>query len=327
MRPFISALLWAAVLSFSLWPLHRRLVKSLGGRRTLASALMAGGLVVVVLLPFLVVGITLADNVTEFKTAVQHWMEEGPPSPPSWLGKLPVVGPRAVAEWQALAADSSVLLQKAKPLIESFSLWLLRSGFLLGRGLIELALSILITFFFLREGLSVSEGLNFGIQRIAGSRGERLLQIAGNTVRGVVYGILGTALIQALLAGVGYLIAGVPAVALLTLLTFCVCFVPAVGAPLVWGPAALWLYHQGATGSAIFMVIWGIGVSSIDNFVKPWLISQGSNLPFLLVFFGALGGLIVFGFIGLFIGPTLLALGYKLVEEWLANKVVAQATG
>jgi predicted PurR-regulated permease PerM len=322
LRPFVTALLWAVVLSYSLWPLHRRLVNLFRGRRTLASGFMACVLVAVILLPIVVVGFTLADNVQELKTAIQKWVEHGPPEPPLWLAKVPVVGQSAVEEWKAIMADGSILLQKAKPLIEATSLWLLKSGFTLGRGIVELALSILIAFFLLRNGLSVSERLNFGVQRIAGSRGERLLQIAGKTVRGVVYGVLGTALVQTIFAGIGYLIAGLPGVAVLTLLTFGFCIIPAVGAPLVWIPAAIWLFAQGATGRAIFMVVWGIGVSSVDNFLRPWLISYGSKLPFLLMFFGALGGLIAFGFIGLFIGPTLLAVGYKLVQEWLWSSTI-----
>jgi len=322
MKPFISALLWSTVLSFSLWPVYRRLVKVLRGRRTLASGLMACALGLVVLLPFLVVGITLADNVKDLKGAAQRWIAAGPPAPPSWLAKVPVVGEKAVEEWQTLAADSSALMEKAKGLIEPISLWLLQSGFVVGRGLIELALSILITFFLLRDGLWVGERLSIGVERIAGKRGTHLLEVAGKTVRGVVYGILGTALIQAAIAGVGFAIARVPGVPLLALLTFVLCIVPAVGAPMVWIPAALWLFHEGATGRAIFLIIWGVGVSSLDNFVKPWLISQGSNMPFLLVFFGALGGLATFGFIGLFIGPTLLAVGYKLVQEWLSGREV-----
>jgi predicted PurR-regulated permease PerM len=142
-----------------------------------------------------------------------------------------------------------------------------------------------------------------------------LLTVAANTVRGVVYGILGTGLVQALMAGIGYFIAGVPGAALLALLTFFLSVVP-VGPPLVWIPAALWLFHQGSTGWGIFMLAWGVLVSSVDNVVKPWLISQGSDLPFILIFFGVLGGALMFGFIGVFIGPTLLAVGYRLVEEW-----------
>jgi predicted PurR-regulated permease PerM len=214
------------------------------------------------------------------------------------------------------------LLQKAKPLIESVSLWLLKSGFTLGRGVIELALSILITFFLLRNGLSVSERLNLGVQRIAGSRGEQLLQVAGKTVRGVVYGVLGTALIQTILAGIGYLVAGVPGAGVLTLITFGLCIVPAVGVPLIWIPATIWVFSQHGTSWGIFMVVWGLIVSCVDNFIRPWLISSGSKLPFLLMLFGALGGLLAFGFIGLFIGPTLLAVSYKLVEEWLASPTI-----
>jgi predicted PurR-regulated permease PerM len=109
------------------------------------------------------------------------------------------------------------------------------------------------------------------------------------------------------------------------LLTFFLSVVP-VGPPLVWIPAALWLFHQGSTGWGIFMLIWGVLVSSVDNVVKPWLISQGSDLPFILIFFGVLGGALMFGFIGVFIGPTLLAVGYRLVEEWAATRTEVAPT-
>jgi predicted PurR-regulated permease PerM len=118
------------------------------------------------------------------------------------------------------------------------------------------------------------------------------------------------------------MIAGVPGVGVLTLLTFFLSVVP-MGPPLVWGPAAFWLFHQGETGWGIFMIVWGIGVSSIDNFVKPWLISRGSAMPFLLILFGVLGGALAFGFIGVFLGPTLLAVGYRIVQEWFTRKAAA----
>ncbi len=144
--------------------------------------------------------------------------------------------------------------------------------------------------------------------------------MASNTVRGVVYGILGTALAQAIASAIGFLIAGVPGVGLLALLTFFASVVPVVGTALVWVPAAIWLFHQGSTGWGIIMLIWGVGVANIDNVVKPWLISQGSNMPFILIFFGVLGGALAFGFIGVFLGPTLLAVGFRLVEEWGSAK-------
>jgi predicted PurR-regulated permease PerM len=318
MLPFVTALLWGMVLSVSSWPLYRRLVRLLGGRRTLAASLMALAMICVILLPFVIVGANLGDNVKELTAATRRWMDAGPPAPPEWLAKVPGIGRQAAESWQSLAADSSKLLEAAKRFIEPVSGWLLNVGLALGRGLLELALSILIAFFLFRDGGRAAERLGAAVERIAGERGTHLLEVAGNTVRGVVYGILGTALVQAVLAGIGFLIAGVPGAGLLALLTFFLSVVP-VGPPLVWLPAALWLFHQGSTGWGIFMLIWGVGVSSVDNFVKPWLISQGSDLPFLLIFFGVIGGALAFGFIGVFIGPTLLAVGYRLVTEWAAT--------
>ena len=316
LRPFVSALLWAVVLSFASWPVHRRLLSLLGNRRTLAALAMTLGMVLILLLPFLVVGITLADNVKELTAATRHWIADGPPAPPEWLAKVPVVGAQAAEYWRNLAADTARLWEEAQRFIEPVSLWLLKIGLALGAGVVELALSIFIAFFLFRDGVHLGQRLTAAIERIGGERGGHLLTVAGKTVRGVVYGILGTALAQAVVAGIGFVIAGVPGAALLALLTFFASVVPIVGTALVWLPAAIWLFHLGSTGWGIFMLIWGLGVANLDNIVKPWLISQGSNMPFILIFFGVLGGALAFGFIGVFLGPTLLAVGFRLVEEW-----------
>jgi predicted PurR-regulated permease PerM len=136
----------------------------------------------------------------------------------------------------------------------------------------------------------------------------------------VVYGILGTALAQGILAGMGLWISGVPAPLLLGLLTFFLSLIP-MGPPLVWIPATLWLFYRGDPGWGVFMGMWGaVIVSGVDNLLKPYLISRGSNLPFVLVFLGVFGGVIAFGFIGIFLGPTLLAVGYALLQDWSAQK-------
>lgn len=317
MLPFLTSLLWGTVLAVSCWPLYRRMVDALRGRRTLAASLMATGMICVLLLPFVIVGTTLGDNVSELTTATRRWLDAGPPAPPAWVAKLPVVGKSAAEQWKNLASDSSKLWQAGKKLLEPVSGWLLSIGLGLGNGLLQLALSILFAFILFRDGGRAGARLGAAVERIAGERGAHLLAVAGATVRGVVYGILGTALMQAVLAAIGFLIAGVPGAGVLGLLTFFLSVVP-LGPPLVWLPAALWLFHEDATGWGIFMVIWGLMVSSVDNFVKPWLISQGSSMPFLLIFCGVIGGAVAFGFIGVFIGPTFLALGYRLVGEWMA---------
>ncbi len=143
----------------------------------------------------------------------------------------------------------------------------------------------------------------------------------GVTVQGVVYGLIGTALIQALLAGIGFWIAGVPQALLLGFFTFVLSFIPA-GPPLVWGSVALWLFVQGAVWWGIFVAAWGLLlVSSIDNVLRPYLLTKSNSLPVVLGLFGFLGGILAFGFIGVFLGPTLLAVGYSLFLEWHAAEV------
>lgn len=316
LRPFISALLWAVVLCFSSWPIYHRLTVVLGQRRTLAAVVMGVGMVLILMLPLVVIGSTLADNVQDLTAAARHSLEQGPPAPPAWLHKVPIVGKSATEYWQSLAQNSAKLWTEARRFIEPVSSWLLRLGLSLGGGLMELGLSVVIAFFLFRDGVKAADRLTEAVDRIGGKRGQHLLVVAGNTIRGVVYGILGTALVQAILMGLGLLVAGVPGAGVLALLTFFISVIPLMGTALVWIPAAIWLFCQGSTGWGIFLIVWGVGVNSIENVIKPFLISKGSDMPFLLIFFGVLGGAMTFGFIGVFLGPTLLAVGYRVVSEW-----------
>lgn len=318
LRPFLSALLWATVLCFSTWPIYKRLLWLVRGRRTLAAIIMSLAMILVVFLPFVLIAFAVSDDVRDLTAAIRGWIDTGFPGPPDWLGKIPLFGYRVAEHWQLLITDHAKLIEESRRLIEPISAVLLVIGKILVSGLVALALSIFIALFFFRDGESIAQNLDAMVKRVAGERGHRLLTLAGATVRGVVYGILGTALVQSMMAGIGFLIAGVPGAGMLALLTFFLSVVP-VGPPLIWVPAMLWLFHQGRPGWAVFMLVWGIGVSSIDNVVKPWLISQGSDMPFLLILFGVLGGALAFGFIGVFLGPTLLAVVYRLITEWAAE--------
>ncbi len=233
--------------------------------------------------------------------------ETGPPADSSAIESPQTPPPPSPGE--------SRIVNALKSLVISARSAMLRASLAIGRGALEVVLSVFLTFFIFRDGAVVADRLMTGVVRIAGERGKHLVDVAGRTVRGVVYGILGTALVQGVTAAIGFVIAGVPGAVLLGLLTFFLSPVP-VGPPLVWIPAVLWLYTQGSTGWAIFMLVWGMGVSSVDNVVKPWLISQGSNMPFIVIFFGVIGGALAFGVVGVFLGPTLLAVSYRIVEEW-----------
>ncbi|MDP3849527.1 MAG: AI-2E family transporter [Luteolibacter sp.] len=202
--------------------------------------------------------------------------------------------------------------------------WLISAGLAVGQGVTQVLLSAFLAFFLLRDAPELSERLAVSVERLAGQRGRHLIKVAGNTVRGVIYGILGTAIAQALMAGLGFWIAGVPGAVLLAVLTFLFAVVP-FGPPLIWVPAALWLFAQDKTGWGIFMLVWGLlGISSVDNFLRPYLISQGSKMPFALIFCGVIGGALAYGLVGVFLGPTLLAVAFRLIEEWSSSRYASQ---
>jgi predicted PurR-regulated permease PerM len=199
---------------------------------------------------------------------------------------------------------------------------LIAAGLAVGQGVTQILLSAFLAFFLLRDAPELSIRLGVAVERLAGERGKHLIKVAGDTVRGVVFGILGTAIAQALVAGLGFWIAGVPGVVLLAVLTFFFAVVP-FGPPLIWVPAALWLFAQEKPGLGVFMLVWGLlGVSSVDNFLRPYLISQGSKMPFILIFCGVIGGALAFGLVGVFLGPTLLAVVFRLIEEWSSSHPV-----
>jgi predicted PurR-regulated permease PerM len=182
----------------------------------------------------------------------------------------------------------------------------------------QVLISAFLTFFLLRDAPVLAARLAVAVERLAGERGQHLIKVAGDTVRGVIFGILGTAIAQALVAGLGFWIAGVPGAVLLSVLTFFFAVVP-FGPPLIWLPAALWLFAQDRPGMGVFMLIWGgLVISGVDNFLRPSLISQGSKMPFALIFCGVIGGALAFGLVGVFLGPTLLAVAFRLVDEWSA---------
>jgi predicted PurR-regulated permease PerM len=196
----------------------------------------------------------------------------------------------------------------------------LATATLLAQGLLQLVLVIFFVFFIFRDAHIYADALHLGSRTLAGDLGERMLALCEGTVTGVMVGIVGTAAAQAMVAMLGFLIAGVPGVIILTVATFFFSMIPVIGATLIWLGAAVWLYNEGQAGWAVFMLLWGMfGISSVDNFIKPILISRTSSLPLLLIVVGVFGGVLVFGFIGLFLGPALLALGQVLIREWLAH--------
>jgi predicted PurR-regulated permease PerM len=320
LRPFLAAMLFAACVSISSWPLYLHLKRLLRGRNTLAALLMTLSLVLVVVLPLALVAYTLADDMAKLYDQVRIALETGTLHPPPWLAKLPLVGEYISTYLDQLFASRDELVALAKRLLEPARHWLAVGAGALGTGVLQVSLAAFVSFFLYRDGPAIVASITVASERLIGETAPEVANIVTRTVRGVMYGLLGTALAQALVAAVGFTIAGVPGVPLLSVGTFLLSLVP-VGPPLLWGGAALWLFDQGQVGWGIFMVVWGVfAISSVDNVVKPYLISRGSSLPFLLVLLGVLGGVLAFGFVGLFLGPTLLAVGFSLMRDWTGVK-------
>ncbi len=321
LMPFISAALWAAILCFTTWPLFLRLEQMVGGRRGLAALIATLALAATIAAPFVILGSTLASNLRDLTAATEKLYEAGPTAPPEWVARIPLVGNRLSDYWLTLTQSSAARLQELAKLLPTVKTIAVEGGKIVGSGIMQILLSLFIAFFFYRDGKTLAAQLSAGIYRIGGDRGNELLEQAGATVRAVVYGIIGTALVQGGLAAFGFLISGVPGAAFLGFVTFLVAMIP--GGPLLVAlPAAYWLYCQGSTGWSIFMIAWGVMDSSIDNVIKPLLISRGVSTPMILVMLGVFGGALAFGLIGLFIGPTVLALGHTLLLQWTSAVVL-----
>lgn len=321
LRPFVAAILFASAITISSWPVYLRLLNRLKGRRSLAAAIMSVGLTLLILVPLTLVTWNIADNAASFYDHFKASLGSGTLAPPAWLRDLPLVGEMIDTYLRKLLGSREELLNVAKNLLEPARHLLLGGGVLLGSGVAQVSLAVFVSFFLYRDGVAMLASLGHAMDKLIGAeQAASVSDTIGRTVRGVMYGLLGTALAQSVVAAVGFLIAGVPAVALLSVATFLLSLIP-VGPPIIWIGATIWLFDHGQTGWAIFMAVWGVLlISGVDNVVKPLLISRGSSLPFILVLLGVMGGVLAFGFVGLFIGPTLLAVGMGLLRNYTAQQ-------
>lgn len=320
LAPFASALFWAAVLAFASWPLMRLLTRQLNGNATLAAGVLTFCWMVLVAVPLVWLGFNIADQIREANALLHDLQVDGLPAPPTWLGELPLIGDNLVTLWGTLNEQGTAMLASARPYIGQVGNWLLVRSARVGGGMLELALSLVLVFFFYRDGPRLAAFVHSLLDRLIGERSDHYLELVAGTVQRVVNGVIGTAAAQAVLAYIGFTIAGVPAALVLGLLTFAFSFL--MVPPLVWGPAVAWLVWKGDYGMAVFLGIWGMFViSGVDNILKPYLISRGGNLPLVVVLLGVFGGVLAFGFMGLFLGPTLLAVAYSLLGDWLVKEV------
>jgi predicted PurR-regulated permease PerM len=314
--PFFSAILWAAILSFTTWPVFDWLRLRLRLGRTGAAALMVALITVLIVLPLALVAPSGADDANQLRGLIQSALAAGLPGAPAWVHTVPVIGGTVADLWNSWAYDLTAMVSFFKPyfgVVAEFGLSLLLG---LAHGVLGFLLALFVSFFFYASGDRLAEVLAALLFRIGGPRAERMIAVTGATVRGVVYGILGTAVVQGILTTLGLWAAGVSRPLLLGVIAGGLSVLP-IGAPVVWIPAALWLLASGQTWHGILLFVYGlVFVSGSDQVIRPLFIARGAQLPFLLTVLGVLGGALAFGLLGVFVGPVLLGLGFTLVREW-----------
>jgi len=313
LRPFLVPVAWAAVLAFATWPVLVWLRARLRGRRTLAAVLMTAFVLGAVVGPLAAASAALVDEIRTAAGQIEA-LRERPPRPPAWVAELPLVGgwiaglprylePEAIEEW---LRDNVQLVQDLA----------LQTAGRVGRNVIKTGVALLVLFYLFRDGDEIVRQIRGVARHLGGEVVERRLDAVGGTIRAVVRGLLITAAVQGILAGIGYAVAGVPAPILLGIVTGLLALVP-YGTSVVMVPAGLWLLFQGEVLAGVGLLLWGtLIVASMDNLLRPLFISGAIQVPYLLVFFGVLGGLGAFGLVGVFVGPVLLSVLFALWREW-----------
>jgi predicted PurR-regulated permease PerM len=318
--PFLSAILWAAILAFTTWPFYWWMRQSLRMNRVAAAGVMVAATAIVVVLPLALAAPSGADDVNQLQKVVRDALNAGLPGAPGWLDDVPLVGQRMADLWNHWAEDLTTMVSFFQPyfgIAAQFALSLLLG---LANGVLEFLLALFVAFFFYAWGEQLASRIHVILRRIAGARADRLIEVTGGTVRGVVYGLLGTAIVQGLLTVFGLWITGVPRPALLGVIAGGLSVLP-IGAPAVWIPAAIWLITTGHSLYGIGLLIYGgLFVSGADYIIRPYFIVRAGKLPVLLSVLGVLGGALAFGLLGIFLGPVLLGMGYALLNEWASEE-------
>jgi predicted PurR-regulated permease PerM len=316
LQPFVVPLIWGAILAYVSWPLQQRLERMLRNRVGLAAMLTTLIVTLAIVVPLVWLILMVRVEAVEAYAKVQAFLASKPSLPPA-LRELPWIGAWAEDMLRQLSADPEAINQQFVMTLEQSSVEMSKLIGGVGRNAAKLFFAVLSMYFLLRDGPRLVREARAILEGILGPRVHDYLDAIGATTQAVVYALVLGAIAQGTVAGIGYFFAGVEAPVLMGALTVLVALIP-FGAPFVWGSLALWMLVNGRVGHGIFLLVWGLLVVSwVDNLVRPMVISNATRMPFLLVVFGVLGGVLAFGLVGLFIGPVLLAVSLAIWREWL----------
>lgn len=314
-QPFVLGFAWAATIVIATWPVLLKLQRLLFGRRSLAVLVMT----LLLFLLFVIPVALLVNSLVDGSGPLVHAITSGNISLPDlgWLNSIPLVGSKLYAGWHSLLdMGGSAIMAKVRPYIGTTTTWFVGQAAHIGRFMMHCGLMLLFSALLYWQGEKVAFGVRYFATRLAAKRGDAAVLLAGQAIRAVALGVVVTALVQAVLGGIGLAISGVPYATLLTVVMIFSCLVQ-LGPLVVLIPSIIWLYWSGDTTWGTVLLVWSCVVGTMDNFIRPMLIRMGADLPMVLILTGVIGGLIAFGMIGLFIGPVLLAVSWRLFDAWV----------
>lgn len=321
LKYFIVPVLWAAIIAYITWPLYHSVQKLCGPRPTLSATIMISMVVLVVGIPLTFAIFMLQHEGRNLFYELQKQVFSGHLNVPQFIRDLPIIGKEVTRTLKEINTDPNSIVQNVSGWFQSH----LNYGRLvlseISKNIFKLCFAVMSLFFFYRDGQTILNQVSKALEMVIGPRIHHYLETISETTRAVVYGVGLTAIAQALLAGLSYFVAGVPNPMVLTIVTFIFALIP-FGPPVAYSAVSLWLFSQGQTIEAIGVMVWGVCVvSTADNVIRPLVISGATQIPFLLIMFGVLGGLASFGMVGLFVGPVILAVLLAIWREWLHEQV------
>ena len=315
LRPFITLMIWGAIIAISFYPVCRKLSDLLGNRVKMASSIMIIISLLLIIVPSILMVGSLVDGMTYLNDQIQSGEIKVPP-PPEGIDRWPVIGKVLKSRWHDASVNLKAALARYTPQLQAISLKLLESAMNTTMGLLKFALSLVIAGVLMANAKGSGNFVRKLCVSLAGERGSDFADISTITIRNVVKGILGVAIIQGLLAGMGFMVAGVPGAGIWAFLCMFLAIIQIGIAPVAL-PVIIYMFYSASTLTAGLLTAWLIIVMLSDNFLKPILLGRGAPVPMLVIFLGSIGGFISMGFIGLFIGAVIISLGFKLFQEWL----------
>jgi predicted PurR-regulated permease PerM len=315
--PFLTAILWATTIVITTWPVLLGLQARLRGKRGLAVTVMTVLLLLVIIVPFSLAVATIAGKADDISTLGKSLSGFSIPSPPGWLDRIPIAGPKIAATWgQYAALPREELSARLAPYAGKALRWFAAQAGSIMMMFLQFLLTVIVSAILYAKGEAAASGVRSFARRLAGKQAEGAVDLSAKAIRGVALAIVVTAVIQTSIGGIGLVITGVPFSGVLAAVMFMLCLAQ-VGPALVLIPAVIWLYSKDGALWGSILLVFSIIALSIDNVVRPFLIRKGADLPLIMIFAGVIGGLVAFGILGLFVGPVVLAVSYTLLETWV----------